>query len=165
MDRVDETVNIVVKPFFKGDINDSSMIGMDDDKVYRITGKEQINDMIECGYVRSRENGTHGNRVFWTQGCAGYAFAPGDKYTIVVSASNLKNKQIGAVPLSEVTNVFKYNMEENRFVDVIEVICGLNRENSVKNSTTSSIINGKAGVEGIDNMECLNLSEDGGLTL
>lgn len=87
----------------------------DPDYATRITGKEQINDMIESGLVRSKPPGSKakGGRqgvTHWSQGRERLVYdwgGLGDSYIIKAPSANLNGRQ-GGIPLNELEGVYVY---------------------------------------------------------
>ena len=97
--------------------------------VYRITGMDQIADIINCGYVRSKEGkvkGGHENEVFWSIG--------GDKLNFIderpileTSIDTVKDGQIGALSLDDLTAVWVFNGESGKRENKLDTIKDIKR--------------------------------------
>lgn len=95
-----------------------------DTSVYRVTGMDQIADIVNCGYVRSKEGkvkGGHENEVFWSIG--------GDKLNYIderpileTSVDVVKDGQIGALSLNDLTAVWIFNSESGKRENKINAI-------------------------------------------
>lgn len=100
-----------------------------DTSVYRNTGINQIKDIINTGYVRAKENvkGGHKKELFWSRG--------GDKLFyynkgIVLEAPQDKvvDGQMGAIALEDLTSIWYFSQEDNKYIDIIEYIRELREE-------------------------------------
>lgn len=116
-ERIVSCKNRIIKPEvgFRYDDN-PNVFRTDESSVYRITGIDQIADIINCGYVRSKEGkvkGGHENEVFWSAG--------GDKLNFIderpileTSADTVKDGQIGALSLDDLTAVWIFDSESGK---------------------------------------------------
>ena len=127
-ERIISCKNRVFKPefSFKYD-NNPNVFRTSEASVYRVTGIDQIADIVNCGYVRSKKGkvkGGHENEVFWSAG--------GDKLNFIderpileTSADTVKDGQIGALSLDYLTAVWIFDSEsgkrENK-LDTIKII-------------------------------------------
>lgn len=95
-------------PRYDGDPN---VFRTSNKSIYRITGMNQLADIVNCGYVRPKEGklkGGHTNEVFWTEGGDRLNFI--DKRPILeVSASTMKDGQIGALGIDQLAAVWVFN--------------------------------------------------------
>lgn len=83
--------------------------------VYRVTGMNQIKDIIECGYVRPKKgkvNGGHINEVFWSIG-GDKLFYQNGRPVIEVLESKVKNGQIGAIHINDIEAIWMFDTEKN----------------------------------------------------
>ena len=71
-ERIASCKNRVFKSEFGPRYDDNpNVFRTDEASVYRVTGINQIADIVNCGYVRPKEgkvNGGHENEVFWSAG-------------------------------------------------------------------------------------------------
>lgn len=124
-ERITSCKNRVFKSEFGLRYDDNpNVFRTDENSVYRITGIDQIVDIINCGYVRSKEGklkGGHENEVFWSAG--------GDKLNFVderpileTSAETVKDGQNGALSLDDLTAVWIFNSENGKRENKLDVI-------------------------------------------
>ncbi len=91
--------------------------------VYRVTGMDQIQDIIECGYVRPKGYGnlrrmTH---IYWSHGNEELFYS--DKRPVIeASADKVVDEQKGAIPLSVLKCIWLYEEDKKRYVNRINVI-------------------------------------------
>ena len=101
--------------------------------MYRKTGMHQMKEIINTGYVRAKEKvkGGHTNELFWTRG--GEKLFYYDKRPVLeVPAGKVKDGQMGAIPLEDLTSIWYFSEEENKYVNIIEYIKEL-REKQIEN--------------------------------
>ena len=94
-----------------------------EDRVYRITGMNQIHDILTCGYVRPRSGrakGGHINEVFWSKGSDKLFYYNQGSIILETLAINMKDNQIGALPFEYLTGIWEFNVEKNAFENRIE---------------------------------------------
>lgn len=108
-----------------------------DNFVYRVTGMHQIEDIINTGYVRSKERvkGGHNNELFWTRG--GDKLFYYDKRPVLVAPyTKVQDGQMGAIPLEDLTAIWIFNEKENKYVNLIEYYRSLREELEVSKGKT-----------------------------
>lgn len=86
--------------------------------VYRMTGMNQLKDILACGYVRPREgklSGGHTNEVFWSKGSDKLFYY--DKANIILEApaTDVQNDEIGAVSLDKLSGIWQFNQENQTY--------------------------------------------------
>lgn len=89
--------------------------------VYRSTGKNQLTDILASGYVRPRATkvkGGHTNEVFWSRG-SDKLFYFSEAIILEIPGSKISDGQIGAVPFNDLSGIWIYNKETNRFENKI----------------------------------------------
>lgn len=94
------------------------------DSIYRVAGISQINDIIDCGYVRPKQGkvmGGHSNEVFWSLG-GDSVFYYDKRPVIEVSTNKLKDNQIGAVSLDDLQAIWMFDNEQNKYVNKLDYI-------------------------------------------
>ena len=109
--------------------DDPNVFRTNENLVYRITGIDQIADIINCGYVRSKEGkvkGGHENEVFWSAG--------GDKLNFIderpileTSIDTVKDGQIGALSLDDLTAVWVFDGESGKRENKLNTIKDIKR--------------------------------------
>ena len=97
----------------------------DDKHIYRVTGTSQIEDIINSGYVRppfGKAKGGHIGEVFWTQGSDKLYFY--DKRPVLETSTDIlkENGQIGAISLDNLTGVWMYDEQQNKYVNNIQAV-------------------------------------------
>lgn len=116
-ERITSCKNRVFKTEFGLRYDDNpNVFRTNENSVYRVTGIDQIADIINCGYVRPKEGkvkGGHENEVFWSAG--------GDKLNFIderpileTSIDTVKNGQIGALSLDDLTAVWVFDGESSK---------------------------------------------------
>ena len=137
-DRIESTRNrVFVQKLAFGKDNPISL-KTKDTSVYRVTGMHQLEDIINTGYVRSKAkvNGGHTNELFWTRG--GDKLFYWDKRPVLeVPADKVIDGQMGAIPLEDLTSIWYFSEEENKYVNIIEYIKEL-REEQIENKNGRS---------------------------
>lgn len=98
----------------------------DGNHVYRVTGSSQIEDIINCGYVRpplGKAIGGHTGEVFWTQGSDKLFFY--DKNPVIETSTDILKEegQIGAISLDKLTGVWMFDEQQNKYVNTIQAVC------------------------------------------
>lgn len=89
--------------------------------VYRVTGMDQVEDIIISGYARSKDKvkGGHNNELFWTRG-GDKLFYYDKRPVLEVPYTKVKDGQMGAISLEDLTAIWIFNEKENRYVNCIE---------------------------------------------
>ena len=123
-DRVLEVINSVGHDIGFGLKTPSTLLTYDT-SVYRTTGMDQIKDIIECGYVRTKGYGarrsTVGERVYWSQG-SDRLYYNSKNPIIEAPADKIYDGKQGAIHLSELTAIWIYNVDKKMFENNIENI-------------------------------------------
>lgn len=91
--------------------------------IYRSTGMNQVKDIIACGFVRPRLgklNGGHKNEVFWSRGSNKLFFYNKTAIILEVPIEKLEDNQIGAIPFEDLTGIWQYNPETNKYENKID---------------------------------------------
>lgn len=89
---------------------------------YRVTGMNQIADIIVTGYVRPNEGkikGGHHNEVFWTHG-SDKLFYYDKRPVLEVPVSKLQNNQTGAISINDLSAIYIFYNEENKYINRLE---------------------------------------------
>ena len=99
--------------------------------IYRVTGMDQILDIIECGYVRPKGYGKRFNRVghvvYWSQGGGKHHYD--DKRPVIMAKSDkIKDGQIGCISIDELEAIWMYNEEQQVYIDKLPAIKNIHRE-------------------------------------
>ena len=128
--RITSCKNRVFKSEFGLRYDDNpNVFRTDENSVYRVTGIDQIADIINCGYVRSKEGkvkGGHENEVFWSAG--------GDKLNFIderpileTSIDTVKDGQIGALSLDDLTAIWVFDGESGKRENKLNTIKDIKR--------------------------------------
>ena len=128
--RITSCKNRVFKSEFGPRYDDNpNVFRTDENSVYRVTGIDQIADIINCGYVRSKERkvkGGHENEVFWSVG--------GDKLNFIderpileTSNDTVKDGQIGALSLNDLTAVWVFDGKSGKRENKLNTIKDIKR--------------------------------------
>ena len=86
------------------------------ESVYRVTGYNQLKDILATGYVRPKEGtlkGGHKNEIFWSKGSDKLFYFGKDGIIVEAPANKVVNDQIGAIPFSDLIGIWQFNMEKN----------------------------------------------------
>ena len=92
-----------------------------DNFVYRVTGMDQVEDIITSGYARSKGKvkGGHNNELFWTRG-GDKLFYYNKRPVLEAPYTKVKDGQMGAISLEDLTAIWIFNEKENKYVNCIE---------------------------------------------
>jgi hypothetical protein len=127
MDRILETKNSVGPGLGPGKDNPISLKTYDT-SVYRVTGIDQIQDIIDCGYVRPKENAARGNIVYWAIG--GDQLYYYDRRPVIEAPRELvQDGQIGAISLDDLTGIWIFDPTINRYINNLEEVKELHSSN------------------------------------
>lgn len=99
--------------------------------VYRVTGMDQIQDIINFGYVRPKINSKYEDQVYWTKGGRVNYY---DKRPVIETSLDIlrENNQLGAISLDELTGIYIFDEIQNRYVNQIDMIKQMRFENQSK---------------------------------
>ena len=94
-----------------------------DDSVYRITGMNQVKDIISCGYVRPKEgkiSGGHKNEIFWSRGSDKLFFFDKSRVVLEAYGDKVLDNQIGGIPIEDLCGIWLYDNKKECFVNRLE---------------------------------------------
>ncbi|MCR5146391.1 MAG: hypothetical protein K6B70_03475 [Clostridia bacterium] len=140
IDRIILAKNRVFQAGFAIGKDNPIALNTDSNHLYRVTGQSQIEDIIECGFVRPPANksvGGHVGEVFWTQGGSNLYYY--DRRPVLeTSAEVLKeNGQIGAISLDMLTGIWIFDEQQNKYVNQIQAIRDLfSQKHSIEDQIT-----------------------------
>ena len=137
-DRIESTRNRVFTQELAFGKDNPISLKTKDTSVYRVTGMHQIEDIINTGYVRAKEKvkGSHKKELFWSRG--GDKLFYWDKRPVLqASEDKVIEGQMGAIPLDDLTSIWYFSEEENKYVNIIEYIKEL-REKQIENKNGRS---------------------------
>lgn len=112
--------------------------------IYRVTGMDQILDIIECGYVRPKGYGKRFNRVgpvvYWSQGGGKHHYD--DKRPVIMAKSDkIKDGQIGCISIDELEAIWMYNEEkevyENKLKEILNIHLGMQNDKKIEENINS----------------------------
>lgn len=129
-ERITSCKNRVFKSEFGPRYDDNpNVFRTDENSVYRVTGIDQIVDIINCGYVRSKEGevkGGHENEVFWSAGGDKLNFI-NEKPILETSIDTVKDGQIGALSLDDLIAVWVFDGESGKRENKLDTIKDIKR--------------------------------------
>ena len=98
----------------------------DSEHTYRITGMNQVKDIILTGYIRPKEiiKGGHKLEIFWTHGGEKLFYYGGEPVLEVLSTS-VRDGQIGALSIHDLTGVYIFDYNTNRYVNRLDEVLNL----------------------------------------
>ena len=111
-------------------ITKESALHTNPNHVYRVTGNNQLNDIIKTGYVRPRGTKAKGsgalNQVYWTRGHekVNYDLPVGlsGKVVLEVPIEKISDGQIGAISLDDLSGIWKYDKETGKNINIIDQV-------------------------------------------
>ena len=97
--------------------------------VYRVTGMDQVEDIIISGYARSKGKvkGGHNNELFWTRG-GDKLFYYNKRPVLEAPYTKVQDGQMGSISLEDLTAIWIFNEKENKYVNCIEYYRSLREE-------------------------------------
>lgn len=120
-DRIETTRNRVFVQELAFGKDSPIAMKTNDNFVYRVTGMDQVEDIITSGYARSKDKVKegHNNELFWTRG--GDKLFYYDKRPVLEAPyTKVKDGQMGAISLEDLTAIWIFNEKENKYVNCIE---------------------------------------------
>ncbi len=99
--------------------------------VYRITGIEQIKDIMMCGYVRPKKygiSGGHKNEIFWTRGGEKLFYFGESGVILEALEKDVKDGQIGAIPFETLIGIWIFNEKQDKYINYINYFRSLYKE-------------------------------------
>ncbi len=125
IDRIKKAKNRV---FFTGGFgigrNNPNSLSTTSLSVYRVTGMNQIADIINCGYIRPKVGlikGGHKNEVFWSLG-GEKTFYYDKRPVLETEAKNVTNGQIGALSINDLNAIWIFDESQNKYINKIDII-------------------------------------------
>ena len=111
-------------------ITKESALHTNPNHVYRVTGNNQLNDIINTGYVRPRGTKAKGsgalNQVYWTRGHekVNYDLPVGlsGKVVLEVPIEKISDGQIGAISLDDLSGIWKYDKKTGKNINIIDQV-------------------------------------------
>lgn len=138
-DRETNTVNKI----FDNTVGIASETGFksEEGKIYRATKQNQIDDIIESGYIRPKEGKMRGGKegeVHWASGNDNLKYSADDKYILETDNSKFSENNKGALNIHSLSAVWKFNKENGKWEDVLPDIKEKYNKNKNKNIEKSS---------------------------
>ena len=104
--------------------------------VYRTTSMDQINDIIESGYVRPKGYGSRrdrvGDRIYWSIGGEGIYYF--NKSPVIESTvENVRDCQLGPIYIDDLSAIWIFDENENKYIDRLDYVKSLYEENNKEN--------------------------------
>lgn len=138
--RIETAKNRVFQGGFGFGKNNPISLSTDNNHIYRVTGYSQIDDIVDCGYVRpkmGKAKGGHSGEVFWTQGNDKLYFY--DKRPVIeTTPDKLKDGQKGAISIDDLTAIHIFDEEQNRYINKLEEYKKAMKEKNEKSFTDRS---------------------------
>ena len=124
-ERITSCKNRVFKTEFGPRYDDQPNVFRTNEKsVYRVTGMDQIADIVNCGFVRPKEGkikGGHENEVFWSVGGEKLNYVD-ERPILEASMDAVKDGQVGALSFDDLSAIWVINPEngkrENKLNDI-----------------------------------------------
>ena len=121
IERITTTINRVAPSVSPIGRNDPTALSTKEGFVYRETGFNQIEDIIECGYVRSNEH-RKSNQVWWTKGGSN-SFHVNKKRPVLVASSDIViDCKEGAISIYGLTEIWIYDEATQKWNNKIDDI-------------------------------------------
>lgn len=121
IERITTTINRVAPSVSPIGRNDPTALSTKEGFVYRETGFNQIEDIIECGYVRSNEH-RKSNQVWWTKGGSN-SFHVNKKRPVLVASSDIViDCKEGAISIYDLTEIWIYDEATQKWNNKIDDI-------------------------------------------
>ena len=118
--RIANSINRVAPSVSSVGKNDPTALSTKEGYVYRETGFNQISDIVDCGYVRANER-RKSNQVWWTIG-GNNSFHINKRPVLVASADVVIDCKIGAISLDDLTEIWIYDEETQKWNNKIDEI-------------------------------------------
>lgn len=105
--------------------NNPISLHTDNKHVYRVTGMDQIEDIINTGYIKTKGYGVRaqnrGEIVYWTAG-GDKLFYYDKRPVLEVLSTNIRDGQLGALSIDDLSAIWMFDEEQNKYTNqLIEV--------------------------------------------
>ena len=122
IERITKVKNSVGSAFSFG-INPKFVFQTNEGYVYRTTGMDQVEDIVNTGYVRHKGYGarleSRGPIIYWFSGGGKISYS--DQGAILEApADKVMDGQIGAIHINDLTGIWLYNKDEEQFQNCID---------------------------------------------
>ena len=132
-DRINDAINRVAPSVSPIGRNDPTALSTRERFVYRETGFNQINDIIETGYVRANDK-RPSNQVWWTYGGSN-SFHVNKRPVLVASTDIVQDFKEGAISINDLVEIWIYDDNtqtwNNRIDDIRKMY--LEKQNMINN--------------------------------
>ena len=123
--RIKNAKNRVFETTFGPSYDDNpNVFRTSEESVYRVTGIDQVVDIVNSGYVRPKEGklkGGHGNEVFWSKGGQKLNFVD-ERPIIEASIDAIQDGQIGALSLDDLSAVWIFNPDTGKRENKLNIL-------------------------------------------
>ena len=119
-DRINSTINRIAPSVSPVGRYDPTALSTKDGLVYRETGFSQIQDIIDCGFVRSNVN-RKSNQLWWTYGGKN-SFHVNKRPILVASTDVVIDNNIGAISIDDLLEIWIYDEESKIWLDKIDTV-------------------------------------------
>ena len=137
MDRINDAINNVGPGFSLGK-NINNALKTSEEYVYRVCGMDQVEDIINCGYVRPKGYGSRrdrvGDKIYWSIG-NDHLFYYDKRPVLQAPREKVQQGQVGAIPLEDLCAVWLFDEITNSYVNKLDYIQELyfnNKNNRVR---------------------------------
>ena len=131
-DRINDVINSVGPCNLSLGRNNPMSLKSNEGFAYRITGMDQIEDIINSGYVRPKGYGNRrdrvGDKIYWSIG--GKVCYYDKRPVLEVPLSKVHDGQIGAIPITDLSAIWLFDDKENKYLNKLDIIYALYLENN-----------------------------------
>lgn len=121
IDRVRTSINRIAPSFSQVGKNDPTALSTKEGFAYRETGTPQINDIIECGFVRSNPL-RKSNQVWWTYGGKNSFHVNKNKAVLVARTDVVGDCSTGAISIDDLFEIWFYDESTGQWHDRLNEI-------------------------------------------
>lgn len=122
LDRIINAKNSVGKGFGPGK-NIPYALKTKETSAYRVTGMDQIEDIVNCGYVRPKGYGIRsekvGNVIYWSIGGENLYYHDG-RPVLEVPTDKVKDGQMGAIPIEDLNAIWTFDNNQEKYVNNLD---------------------------------------------
>ena len=94
-------------------------LSTDENHAYRITSYAQIEDIIETGYVKPKDDG---DKVYWSQGGEGLYYVDKTRAILEVPIDKVYDGKTGAVHIEDIEAIWIFDSNQEIYINKIEDI-------------------------------------------
>lgn len=92
--------------------------------VYRTTQISQIEDIVNSGYVRPKENAKRGQIVYWGKGGKNI-FCGNEIFVLESTEDKVYDGKTGAIHITDLTGIYMYNPDDDRILNCLDYYLNL----------------------------------------